>query len=222
MAGLKSGEAEGRIARMCSEITSEASKKAAEIEAAGQTEFDNEVNKILREQKEKVLDVYAKKKKEVETRYAIAKSTSINKQRLEQVKARQNIMSKIQEDVRMKLTAEGQNKAFVTKLIVQGLLMLLEPEVAIRCREKDVQLVSQCLTQAADDYSKVILKETGVSKTCKLAIDKSKYVPSASLGGVVLACQGGHITIDNTIDLRLSLVMDQDKPAIRKLLFPTA
>lgn len=207
---------------MTSKITAEATAKAGEIQTQGQAEFDAEVQKILKEQKMKVLDGYVKKTKEVETKYAIDKSTAINKQRLEQVKARQTVMGKIQEDVRAKLVAEGQNKGLITKLIVQGLLMLLEMEVSVRCREKDVPLVTSCLAQAADEYSKVIKSQTGAMKICKLTIDKHHYVPKTSLGGVVLSCQGGHITIDNTLDLRLSLVMDQDKPAIRKLLFPSA
>jgi len=207
---------------MTSKISTEAATKAAEIEAAGQAEFDAEVSKILKTEKAKVLTDYAKKTKDVETKYAIAKSTAINKQRLEQVKARQEVMGKIKEDVTAKLKAEGQNKTFITKLIVQGLLMLLESEVDVRCREKDVPLVTACLAQASDEYSKVIKAQTGASKSCKLHVDKQHYVSPTSLGGVVLACQGGFITIDNTIDLRLSLVMDQDKPAIRKLLFPSA
>jgi len=217
---MNASAAQSRISTMTNKITSEAAAKASEIEATGQAEFDAEVSKILKEQKEKVLNEYAKKKKEVETKYAIAKSTAINRQRLEQVKARQEIMGKIQEDVSRKLKDEGSNKGFITKLIVQGLLMLLESEVSVRCREKDVPLVTACLAQAADEYSKVVKKETGAHKTCKLTIDKANYVAGTSLGGVVLACQNGFITIDNTIDLRLNLVMDQDKPAIRTLLFP--
>jgi len=66
-----------------------------------------------------------------------------------------------------------------------------------------------------------------VNKTAKLTIDKSNRLapapggqPGAScLGGVVLACQNGNITVDNTIDSRMGLVMEQAKPMIRQLLF---
>merc|ERR1712206_11706 len=100
---------------------------------------------------------------------------------------------------------EGQSKDFVTKLIVQGLLMLLE----------------KCLKDAEAEYAKVIKNQTGADKSCKLTIDESQYLPEECLGGVVLMCQNGKIAIDNTIDLRLKLVMEQDKPAIRGLLFPS-
>merc|ERR1712019_240755 len=141
----------------------------------------------------------------------------------EKIKARQEVMGKIHEDVKKALVdqmkSEANVKPFVTKLIVQGLLMLLEAEVEIRCKESDVKMVESVLSDAAAQYQKVIQAETKASKTCKLTVNKKEFLPASLVGGVVLACQGGKITIDNTIDLRLKLVMEQDKPAIRKLLF---
>merc|ERR1719215_263099 len=98
--------------------------------------------------------------------------------------------------------------------------MLLESQVEVRCREKDVKLVESVLSAASAEYANVIKTETGSAMSCKLAVRKSNYLPETSLGGVVLACAGGRITIDNTIDARLKLVMEQAKPAIRSLLFP--
>jgi len=68
--------------------------------------------------------------------------------------------------------------------------------------------------------------QTGVDKSVSLSIDL-KYLPPppgggspvSCLGGVILACHGGLITVDNTLDLRLRLIVEQDKPAIRKALF---
>merc|ERR1712107_513289 len=85
-----------------------------------------------------------------------------------------------------------------------------------------MKLVESVLNDAAAKYSKIIKAETGAERKCKLSVDKTNIVPASSLGGVVLACNDGKITIDNTLDLRLRLVMEQDKPAIRKLLFPAA
>merc|ERR1719343_1405113 len=106
--------------------------------------------------------------------------------------------------------------------------MLLESEVVVQCRQADVKMVQGCLAAAQAEYAKLIKAETGATKACTLTVD-SQFLPPAPvkgkdgpscLGGVVLACQGGKITIDNTIDVRLKLVMDQAKPAIRGLLFP--
>merc|ERR1712232_672659 len=143
-------------------------------------------------------------------------------QRLEKIKARQGVLTDIHEEVKTKLVKDlkndAQNKTFVTKLITQGLLMFLENEVSIRCRQSDVSLVQSCLKDARE-YAKVIKKETGVDKSVNISVDQTQFLPATSLGGVILSCGDGKITIDNTIDLRLKLVMEQDKPAIRKQLF---
>merc|ERR1711904_464471 len=213
-----------QINQMIAFILSEAKDKSDDILKKGEEEFQIEVHRVVTEQKDKIRQTYEKKVKQIETKYAIEKSMAINKQRLEKIKARQEVMGKISEDVKQNLASQMKSEAaakpFVTKLIVQGLLMLLEPEVEIRCRQSDVKLVESVLAEAAAQYSKIIKTVTNATKTCKLAVSKTEFVDAGLLGGVVLACQNGKITIDNTIDLRLKLVMEQDKPAIRKLLFP--
>merc|ERR1719382_2115418 len=138
---------------MISFIASEASDKANEIEKKGEEEFSIEVHRLITEQKEKIRQTYDKKVKQIETQYAIAKSMAINKQRLEKVKARQESMVKLAGEVKAQLqkTLQDQNKSkeFTQKLIVQGLLMLLESEVAVRCRAADKSMVQGILQAAA-------------------------------------------------------------------------
>merc|ERR1740123_2003378 len=172
-----------------------------------------------------------KKKKKIETQQAIARCTAINKSRLEKIRGRQTILGKISDEAKDGLSkamqTDDKQKAFLTKLIVQGLLMLLEDNVQIRCRACDDTLVEACLESAAFEYSQLIQQETGSTKTVMLSLDTEVKLPPAPsgepgpscMGGVVLLCQNGKITIDNTIDSRLSLVLEQAKPKIRKLLF---
>jgi len=234
---LQQSQAEAQINQMINFIISEAQDKEQDIKKKGDEEFSIEVHRLITEQKEKVRQNYERKVKQIETQYAINKSMAINKQRLEKIKARQEVMMKVQGDVRTelgnKLKSEAAMKPYVTKLIVQGLLMFLEDQVDVTCRQADVKMVESCLADAESQYKAAILKESGANKTCKLTVhtsaapykkDKngmpSSYCDANCLGGVILACQNGKITIDNTIDLRLKLVMEQDKPAIRSLLFP--
>merc|ERR1712176_319823 len=184
--------AEQQITQMISFILSEAKDKQDDILKKGEEEFQIEVHRVVTEEKEKIRQKYEKKVKQIETKYAIDKSMAINKQRLEKIKARQEVMGKIQEDVKTKLAQQMKDdaaaKPFVTKLIVQGLLMLLESEVEIRCREKDKALVEGVLGAAAAQYSKIIETETKAKKACKLTLNKSQFLPAELLGGVVLAC----------------------------------
>merc|ERR1712151_184067 len=133
------------ITQMISFILSEAKDKASDIEKKGEEEFSIEVHRLITEQKEKVRQTYEKKVKSIETQYAIAKSMAINKQRLEKIKARQEVMTKLDDEVKKQLQSKGTDKGFITKLIVQGLLMLLEENVAVRCRESDKATVQGCL-----------------------------------------------------------------------------
>eukprot|EP00933_Yihiella_yeosuensis_P084821 TRINITY_DN99513_c0_g1_i1.p1 TRINITY_DN99513_c0_g1~~TRINITY_DN99513_c0_g1_i1.p1 ORF type:complete len:234 (-),score=62.01 TRINITY_DN99513_c0_g1_i1:120-821(-) len=230
---MDSQEAEKQIKQMREFILSEATDKAQEIQKKGEEEFSIEVHKMITEQKEKIRQNYERKTKQIETQYAISKSMAINKQRLEKIKSRQEVMMNVQEDVKLDLAnalkKQDVCQSFISQLILQGLLMLLETEVTIRCRQSDVQLVSSCLPAAAEGYCKHIKEKCGVAKQCKLTVDTTTFLPPAPvpgqdkascLGGVMLLCQGGKITIDNTIDARLALVMEQAKPAIRGLLFP--
>merc|ERR1712217_555599 len=214
-------EANKQITQMISFILAEAKDKANDIDKKGEEEFSIEVHRLITEQKEKTRGNYEKKTKQIETQYAIAKSMAINKQRLEKIKARQEVMVKLAEEVRAKLTNASSDKAFITKLIVQGLLMLLEEDVVVKCRAADKSMVQGILSGAAAEYAKLIKDQTGADKKCNLTID-SAPLDASSLGGVVLGNKDGKITIDNTIDLRVKLVMEQDKPAIHKLLFPVS
>jgi len=216
---MNAQQAQNQIKQMTTFIYSEARDKAAEISKKGEEEFSIEVHRLITEQKDKVRQQYEKKTKAVETKYAIEKSMAINKKRLEKIKARQEMMGNISNDVRSQIEREGQNASFVTKLIVQGLLMLLETEVIVRCRKSDESMVRGLLSNASAEYAKYIKQETGKDKSVRLTVD-TEYLPQACLGGVMLLCSGKKITIDNTISVRLNLVMEQAKPAIRSLLFP--
>mmetsp|Transcript_49925 Transcript_49925/g.89643 ORF Transcript_49925/g.89643 Transcript_49925/m.89643 type:complete len:234 (-) Transcript_49925:163-864(-) len=227
-----SKETQAQIVQMTQFILNEAKDKAEEIDTKALQEFSIEKLKIVNMTKEKIQQDYARKAKQIETQAAIARSTAINRSRLEKIKTRQDMLTQLAADSKDTLAAqlrdEAKMKSFITKLIVQGLLMLLEDQVEVRCRASDDALVSQCLDAASKEYTKVIQQETGATRMVRLSLDqKVKLAPAPTsakpgpscLGGVVLACQNGSITIDNTIDSRLGLVMEQAKPVIRQLLF---
>jgi len=232
-AGMDDKEAERQIQQMVNFILNEAKDKAEEIEAKALEDFNIEKLKLVQQMKDKIRQEYVRKAKQVETQCAIARSTAINRSRLEKIKARQEVLGKVTEDVTRKLQQElndpTKHKKLITNLITQGLLMLLEDEVAVKCRESDKNMVQGCLMEASQSYSQVIKAQTGVTKTVKLMIDSSGYLPGppsagsagkSCIGGVVLSCANGSIKVNNTLDERLKLTMELDKPAIRGLLFP--
>jgi V-type H+-transporting ATPase subunit E len=149
------------------------------------------------------------------------------------VAERGKYLDQVTTDVKNKLLTVTKEKdqrkysSLLTDLIVQGALTLLEPEIKVRCRQVDQKLVMSVLPAAQAEFSKVVKAQTGVDKSVSLSIDSKNLPPppgtqgspTSCLGGVVLACHGGLITVDNTMDLRLRLIVEQDKPAIRRQLF---
>jgi len=228
-----SKETQNQIQQMTQFILNEAKDKSEEITTKALEEFSIEKFKIVNSTKEKIRQEYDRKKKSIDTQGAIARSAAINKSRLEAIKNRNELVNQITAGAKDKvisdLNSESTKKSFYTKLIVQGLLALLESEVEVRCRAVDDKVVESCFADAVKEYSQVISAETGANKTCKLAIDKSVKLPPppssadgpSCLGGVMIVCQKATITVDNTIDSRLGLVMEQAKPTIRKTLFPS-
>merc|ERR1711957_512590 len=164
---------------------------------------------------------------QADTQNAIKRSTAVNRSRLQKIQEQQAVLGKIQLDAKgqlvQQLKDEKMQRAFITKLIVQGLLMLLEDKVEVRCRAVDDTVVKACLKAAEAEYAKVVEQETGAKRKVALTLDTSVKLPPpptgqhgpSCLGGVALACQNGSITIDNTIDARLDLVLEQAKPTIR-------
>jgi V-type H+-transporting ATPase subunit E len=222
-------DGEKQIGQMVSFILHEAKQKAAELESKGKEEYNITKVQMIREQREKIRKEYAAKLKRLETQQAIARSTMINQTRLKRVQARTAAFEEMTEGVKQKLVAVTQSpmkyKELLSALIVQGCLKLIEDKVQVRCREQDKQIVQSVLPETEKQYQLAIKGQTGVVKQVSLSVDTTRYLPAtgkgAVLGGVVLACYNGLITVDNTLDARLQLVEEQDKPALREILFPS-
>jgi V-type H+-transporting ATPase subunit E len=225
------GDPEMRVQSMINFIQGEAKTKVAELEAQAQQAYAIEKQKVLEEMRMKANKEHQAAMKKIETQRAIARSTSINKARLQKVAERSKYLDQtvigVQSEL-AKLTANpAKYKELLTKLIAQGCLKLLEPEVSVRCRAVDKNIVESCLNDAESLYLKTLKSEVGVTKPFKLKVDAVSLNPppaanvvNSCLGGVTLVCHGGLITVDNTLDTRLKLVVEQDKPSIRKALFP--
>lgn len=220
-----------QVNAMVKQIRDDAKKKCDEIAAQAQQTYEVEKAKLVNELGDKARKDHATSLKKIETQRAIARSTQINKARLKKVAERAAYLDKSVDSVKTQMVAlskdKNKYKDLLAKLVVQGCLKLLEPQVAVKCRDCDKQLVESVLMQAATLYSTVVAKEAGKQLSVKLSVHPKPLPPPPSssatvscLGGVVLVCHDGLITVDNTLDTRLKLVVEQDKPTIRATLFP--
>jgi len=221
---MDDSESQKQISQMMNFIMNEAKDKAEEIEAKALEDFNIEKLKIVQQMKDKIRGEFSRKAKHIETQRAIARSTAINNSRLQKIAARQDVIGNLVGEVKAKLGGITKNAAgyqkLMTDLIVQGLLMMIEDDVTVRVRSVDAKVAEACLGAAAAKYSQIIKEQTGMNKNVKLSVDRSESLKPDCLGGVYLVAMGGQLKLDNTLDARLQLQMDNDKPAIRNILFP--
>lgn len=119
--------------------------------------------------------------------------------------------------------ANGANyPQLLQKLIVQGLIKIEENTVEIYCRTKDVPIVTKILPAAVAEYVSIMQRESGVTlqPVVTMNADRARDLTDSVAGGIVLTALNGHITCDNTLQSRLSLVYEELLPAIRAILFP--
>lgn len=223
---MEDKDAQRQIQQMVNFILNEAKDKAEEIDAKAMEDFNIEKLKLIQQMKDKVRKEYTLKAKKIETQRSIQRSTAINKSRLRTIEERNNLLMNtvdiVKESLAQTVKKGDKYKKIVTDLIVQGALMLLEAEVTVVCRKEDVALVKSVLGEAEKAYASEIKNQaSGAVKQVKLVIDESKPLVN-KIGGVILQTAGGSIRVDNTLDTRLDLLVEKDKPTIRKILFPSA
>ncbi|CAP25862.1 Protein CBR-VHA-8 [Caenorhabditis briggsae] len=215
--GISDNDVQKQLRHMMAFIEQEANEKAEEIDAKAEEEFNIEKGRLVQQQRQKIMEFFEKKEKQVELQRKIQASNSLNAGRLRCLKAREDHIGAVLDEARSNLSRisgdAARYPAILKGLIMQGLLQLLEQEVVLRCREKDLRLVEQLLPECLDGLK----KEWG--STTKVVVDKHNYLPSESAGGVELASRGGKIKVSSTLESRLELIASQIVPQVRTALF---
>ncbi|KAK3334924.1 vacuolar ATP synthase subunit E [Neurospora tetraspora] len=205
------------LRKMTAFIKQEAEEKAREIEIKANEEFAIEKSKLVRQETDAIDSAYAKKFKQAQMSQQITRSTVANKTRLKVLGARQELLDDIFEAASAQLADatkdEGRYKDILKGLLLEGFYAMNEPELAIRARKADYDVVRQAAEAASEEY-----KEK-TDKDVKATIDEENPVAEGSAGGVIIVGGNGKIDIDNTFEARLNLLKDSALPAMRKALF---
>ncbi|EON99080.1 putative vacuolar atp synthase subunit e protein [Phaeoacremonium minimum UCRPA7] len=205
------------LRKMTAFIKQEASEKAREIQIKAEEEFAIEKSKLVRQETDAIDSSYEKKFKQATMSQQITRSTVANKTRLKVLAARQELLDDIFEQATKKLadTAKDKKKyaAVLKGLVLEGFYAMNEPELQIRARKADYDLVKKAIEEAAKEYKKELGKD--VSAT----IDESNPVAEGSAGGVLIVGGAGKIEIDNTVEARLEILKESALPAMREALF---
>jgi len=140
-----------------------------------------------------------------------------NKTRPRVLGARQELLDDIFERAQTRL-AEGARdgdryRGILKNLVLEGFYAMSEPELLVRARKADYDIVRRAIAEAEKEYREKVGVET------RAAIDESNPISEGSAGGVSIVGGGGKIEIDNTFEARLSLLEYNALPAVRDALF---
>lgn len=214
---LSDADVQKQIKHMMGFIEQEANEKAEEIDAKAEEEFNIEKGRLVQHQRLKIMEYYDRKEKQVELQKKIQSSNMLNQARLRALKVREDHVRDVLDEARKRLGEVTKDRAkythLIEKLMVQGLLQLLEPNVLIRAREADVSIVNGVLANVADQY------QTIAGKEINLKVDTDHFLPVDTTGGIELLAQRGKIKISNTLEARLELIAQQIIPDIRVAIF---
>ncbi|EPY80315.1 V-type proton ATPase subunit E 2 [Camelus dromedarius] len=213
---LSDVDVQKQIKHMMAFIEQEANEKAEEIDAKAEEEFNIEKGRLVQTQRLKIMEYYEKKEKQIEQQKKIQMSTMRNQARLKVLRARDDLISELLNDAKLRLSRIVADpkvyQGLLDKLVLQGLLRLLEPVVIVRCRPQDLLLVEAAVQKAIPQY-------TAVSHKCvEVQVDQVQLATNAA-GGVEIYSGDQRIKVSNTLESRLDLLSQQKMPEIRKALF---
>lgn len=214
---LSDADVQKQIKHMMAFIEQEANEKAEEIDAKAEEEFNIEKGRLVQQQRLKIMEYYEKKEKQVELQKKIQSSNMLNQARLKVLKVREDHVGSVLEECRRRLGEVTRDTAryseILSALITQGLLQLMEPNVVVRGRQADAQLIQNVLPSAVESYKSTSGKDVVVT------LDTDFYLPADATGGVELVTQSSRIKVSNTLESRLELIAQQLIPEIRNALF---
>ncbi|XP_046278374.1 V-type proton ATPase subunit E 2 [Marmota monax] len=214
---LNDVDVQKQIKHMMAFIKQEANEKAEEIDAKAEEEFNIEKGRLVQTQRLKIMEYYEKKEKQIEQQKKIQLSTMRNQARLKVLRARDNLISELLRDAKLKLgRIVADPKVYqdlLDKLVLQALLRLLEPVVIVRCRPQDFLLVETAVQKAIPEYQNVTQRNVDIH------MDQEDYLGSNAAGGVEIYSSNRKTMVSNTLEIRLDLSAQQKMPEIRMTLF---
>ncbi|KAI1732835.1 ATP synthase (E/31 kDa) subunit domain-containing protein [Ditylenchus destructor] len=215
--GISDNDVQKQLRHMMAFIEQEANEKAEEIDTKAEEEFNMEKGRLVQQQRQKIMEYYEKKEKQVELQRKIQRSNMQNQGRLKCLKAREDHLRNVLDEARSnlsKISADEKRYPSILKgLIMQALLQLLEKDVVLRCRQKDEGLITKLLPECLEEQHKAWGNVSNVT------IDNEHYLPTDSAGGVVMSTKNGKIKVESTLESRLELISGQIIPQIRTALF---
>ena len=184
-----------------------------EILSLAEIECEKERNIIIEREKEKIDNDFEKKIKQTEVKQRIQHSQELSQSRLQLLRAEDAHLQSLMIDVRnklMQIRETEEYKTLIKQLIIQGIKILNDKNITIRCIQKDVAIVKVIINDIMKDHPKL-----------KIDLDELFCLEDKVIGGVTIATLGDSIICNNTLEHRMNQALITALPLIRKTIFPS-
>ena len=184
-----------------------------EILSLAEIECEKERNIIIEREKEKIDNDFEKKIKQTEVKQRIQHSQELSQSRLQLLRAEDAHLQSLMVDVRKKLMEVRETEGYKTlikELIIQGIKILKDRNITIRCVQKDVAIVKTIINDIMKDHPKL-----------KIELDELFCLEDKVIGGVTIATLNDSIICNNTLEHRMNQALVTALPLIRKTIFPS-
>lgn len=132
---------------------------------------------------------------------------------------------------RVKSNSAGYRE-LLSQLISEGLVQIDEAIVTLECLESEISLVTELCETSLSKYRDIVQEQYNsdpvkyktqyaTSIKCIVKVHEKRRLDSSSIGGVRLVGDNGRIVCDNTLKTRLKIVVEEQLPQIRSMLFPS-
>jgi len=129
----------------------------------------------------------------------------------------------IKENIKEAMQDEGLYKETLQKMIVQGMIKLLESKVELKIRDGDQRIVESIKGRCEAEFKEIMAREVQDSEyETELIIREDAFLTEeegSEYGGVIMFAHSRRIVVANTLLDRVNLVFEQQLPMIRELLF---
>lgn len=160
----------------------EAKEKAFEIQIESRKQFEKKKLAIVAEKIAEVTEHYENQEEAKHTQYKIENSDIVNQKRTEGLIATNKTLLKLLNKTQLLLdnrikSDKGFYRDLMHKLILQGLLKLLEPVVEIRCLPRDKEMVEGLLSGVIADFKAKIQEDLGEDRELELSVNADVLKP---------------------------------------------
>ena len=136
---------------------------------------------------------------------------------MSKMKLRFEMIEKIQQEVQNKLVTTLTNPSayqeLLRKLILQGMIKLLEEKIEVQCLKKDIATVKEVARKCEAEFEGMCVVKS------QLIINEHRTLPESELGGIILTSYHGKIVCNNTLRVRLEYALQMFLPDVRRSLF---